>query len=242
MRVARYLRCFVLIIEGKLQLFNKRSGQLIDIGQAPLSSQFSNVIAHLRKDSQTVVYFNSKDKAIQAAIDYAAHEQDKGDSALETLAKEIANQVHKDDFLAQLIKKGVAYHIGYLPASIRMKIEKLFREKKIVAMFCTSTRVEGVNLPADNLFITTYRKGRGQTKMTSVDFRNLVGRVGRINCNLFGNVFLMRLEENLKVKDFVKLLEKEVPAQKLSLVTELKPKQKQQIIACLLEGHTNFVK
>jgi hypothetical protein len=138
MRVARYLRCFILIIEGKLQLFNKRSGQLIDIGQAPLSSQFSNVIAHLRKDSQTVVYFNTKDKAIQAAIDYAAHEQDKGDSALETLAKEIANQVHKDDFLAQLIKKGVAYHIGYLPASIRMKIEKLFREKKIVAMFCTN--------------------------------------------------------------------------------------------------------
>ena len=229
-------------VAGSTRLYNERSGKFIDIGKAPISSQFSEVIAHLGKDVQTIVYFNSKDKAIQAAIEYAKREQNKGDSELEALAKEIENQVHKDYFLAQLIKKGVAYHIGYLPASIRMKIEKLFREKKIVAMFCTSTLVEGVNLPADNLFITTYRKGRGQTKMTPVDFKNLVGRVGRINYNLYGNVFLVRLEENLKVKDFVELLVKDVPEQKLSLVTELKSKQKKQIIDCLLQGNTDLTK
>jgi replicative superfamily II helicase len=89
-----------------------------------------------------------------------------------------------------------------------MKIEKLFRDRKIVAMFCTSTLVEGVNLPADNLFITTYRKGRGQTKMTAVDFRNLVGRVGRINYNLYGNVFLVRLEENLRLKILLSYLKR----------------------------------
>lgn len=229
-------------IAGTIQLYNERSGKFIDLGRAPISSQFSNFIGEVGKGAQTIVYYNSKDKAIQAAIDYAKREQDKGDSDLDALAKEIENQVHKDYFLAKLIKRGVAYHIGYLPAAIRLKIESLFRDKKIVAMFCTSTLVEGVNLPADNLFITTYRKGRGQTKMTPVDFRNLVGRVGRINYNLYGNVFLVRLEENLKVKDFVELLEKEVPEQKLSLVTELKPKQKKKIIECLLQGHTNFVK
>lgn len=229
-------------VAGNTRLFNERNGSFVDIGKAPISSQFSNIIAHLGNGVQTIVYFNSKDKAIQAAMDYAKLEKDKGDSELEALAKEIENQVHKDYFLTKLIKKGVAYHIGYLPASIRMKIEKLFRDKKIVAMFCTSTLVEGVNLPADNLFITTYRKGRGQTKMTPVDFKNLVGRVGRINYNLYGNVFLVRLEENLQVKDFVELLEKDVPEQKLSLVTELKPKQKVQIIECLLQGNTDLAK
>lgn len=123
-----------------------------------------------------------------------------------------------------------------------MKIEQLFREKKIVAMFCTSTLVEGVNLHAENLFITTYRKGLGQTKMTPVDFKNLVGRVGCIDYNLYGNVFLVCLEENLKVKDFVELLEKEIPELKPSLVTELKSKQKKKIIECLLQGHTNLVR
>lgn len=229
-------------VDGGIHLFNDRNSQLMEISKAAIKVPFSNIVSHLGKGVQTIIYFNSKDKAIQAAIDYAKYEQDKNDSELDAVAREIANQVHKDYFLAKLIKKGIAYHIGYLPASIRMKIEKLFRDRKIVAMFCTSTLVEGVNLPADNLFITTYRKGRGQTKMTAVDFRNLVGRVGRINYNLYGNVFLVRLEENLQVKDFVELLEKKVPEQKLSLVTELKPKQKKQIVTCLLQGHTNLVK
>ena len=39
----------------------------------------------------------------------------------------------------------------------------------------TTTLVEGVNLPADNLFITSYRNGIAQ--MTPVDFNNLIGRV-----------------------------------------------------------------
>jgi superfamily II DNA/RNA helicase len=229
-------------VDGGIHIFNDRNSRLMEISRATIKVPLSKIVAHLGNGVQTIVYFNSKDKAIQAAIDYAAYEQDKGDRELDALAKEIANQVHKDYFLARLIKKGIAYHIGYLPASIRMKIEKLFRDKKIVVMFCTSTLVEGVNLPADNLFITTYRKGRGQTKMTAVDFRNLVGRVGRINYNLYGNVFLVRLEENLKIEDFVELLEKKVPEQKLSLVTELKPNQKRQIIACLLQGHTNLEK
>jgi superfamily II DNA/RNA helicase len=229
-------------IEGNIRLFNDRTGQFIDIDRAPISDQFSGIIRKWGQDVQTIVYFNSKDKAIQAAIDFSSRENDKGDAELNALAKEIESQVHKEYFLAQLIRHGVAYHIGYLPAAIRMKIEKLFRDKKIVAMFCTSTLVEGVNLPADNLFITTYRKGRGQTKMTAVDFRNLVGRVGRIDHSLYGNVFLVRLEENLKVKDFVELLEKPVKEQKLSLLTELKPKQKQKIVECLLQGTTNIEK
>lgn len=34
--------------------------------------------------------------------------------------------------------------------------------------------------------------------MNFVDYRNLVGRMGRIEYNLFGNVFLVRLEESVK--------------------------------------------
>lgn len=62
-------------------------------------------------------------------------------------------------------------------------------DKKITAMFCTSKLVEGVNLPADNLFIKSYYSGRAQ--MTDVDSRNLIGRVGRIQYNLSGDVFMI---------------------------------------------------
>lgn len=46
-----------------------------------------------------------------------------------------------------------------------------------LTIFCTSTLVEGVNMLADNLFITNYKKGYAY--MDAVDFRNLIGRVGR---------------------------------------------------------------
>ncbi len=43
-------------------------------------------------------------------------------------------------------------------------------------------------MPADNPFITSYKKGYAY--MDAVDFRNLIGRVGELKYNLYGNVFL----------------------------------------------------
>lgn len=69
--------------------------------------------------------------------------------------------------------------------------------------------------------------------MTPVEFRNLVGRVGRIEFNLYGNVFLTRLEDTVKLQKYVDLIENEIPEQKLSLATELSKPQKQVIVDCL---------
>ena len=140
--------------------------------------------------------------------------------------------------MADILEKGVAYHIGYLPSAIRMRIEDLFREKKISTIFCTSTLVEGVNLPADNLYITNFRNGRA--KMTPVDFRNLIGRAGRIRFNLYGNVFLVSSGDRVKEKDYIDLLKADIPEQKLSLESDLKPKLKKHIVNSLIEGKVDI--
>ena len=102
-------------------------------------------------------------------------------------------------------------------------------------MFCTSTLVEGVNLPADDLFVTTYYNGRSQ--MGDVDFRNLVGRVGRIQYNLSGNVFLVSDESrNNKQEVYLQKLKNEIPNQNLSVVQDLKPKHKKRILETLRTG------
>lgn len=116
-----------------------------------------------------------------------------------------------------MIKKGVAYHVGYLPSSIRTRIEALFQAGKITTMFCTSTLLEGVNLPADNLFITDNKIFRSQ--MNPVDFRNLIGRVGRISFNLYGNVFFVSEEKSVTPEKYVEMLQTPVPDQKLSIST-----------------------
>jgi replicative superfamily II helicase len=120
----------------------------------------------------------------------------------------------------------------------RQRIEKLFKAGKITAMFCTSTLIEGVNLPADNLFITNYRSGRPQ--MTSVEFRNLIGRVGRIKFNLYGNVFFISDGNQVTEKEYVRLLREPIPEQKLSIVQELKPKLKKHVVDTLLSGSSKI--
>jgi hypothetical protein len=241
------IKILVDLVSGEIKTFNSYTKNLDTVTSCKHGVNLHQIIASIccrptGRKMQNIVYFNSKEKTVEHALEFAKTMTEQNDDDLTSLAMEIRNEVHSDYYLVDIITKGVAYHIGYLPASIRVKIERLYRDHKIHTLFCTSTLLEGVNLPADNLFITTYRKGRGRTKMTSVDFKNLVGRVGRINYNLYGNVFLVRLEENLQVKDFVELLEKDVPEQKLSLVTELKPKQKKQIIECLLQGNTELEK
>ena len=132
--------------------------------------------------SQNIVYYNGRTKAIEAARIFAEQLSEKHNAELDALSRDITQEVHGDYYLADMIKKGVAYHIGYLPASIRTRIESLFQSGQITTMFCTSTLLEGVNLPADNLFITDNKIFR--SKMSPVDFRNLIGRVGRISYNL----------------------------------------------------------
>lgn len=129
--------------------------------------------------------------------------------------------------------------MGYLPASIRTRIENLFRSGKITTMFCTSTLLEGVNLPADNLFITDNKIFRSE--MTPVDFRNLIGRVGRISFNLYGNVFFVSDDKSVAPEKYVEMLQTPVPNQGLSVVTDpkvLKKVEKQYVVDILKQGDT----
>lgn len=183
---------------------------------------------------RTLAYVNSKNSAIENARLFADRRAPLNDPELKRLASDIKREVHGDYFLSDIVEKGVAYHIGYLPSSIRSRIEELFKDGKITTMFCTSTLIEGVNLPADNLFIANNYNGR--PKMSGVEFKNLIGRVGRIKFNLYGNVFFVTDGKRTTEKEYLELLREPVKEQKLSVVQDLKPKLKKHIVEALLEG------
>lgn len=96
-------------------------------------------------------------------------------------------------YIIDCLKKGVAFHFGRLPQRIRERVEKLFEDKVIDYIFCTSTLLEGVNLPAKNIFI--FSNAIGNSKFSDVDFWNLAGRAGRLSKELSGNIICVRMEE-----------------------------------------------
>ena len=232
---------FLINLESKeVSVYNEHTKSLIPITSVALpDADLTDVLLRFEKDEagtekQCIVYFSSVRKTVDAARDFAANRVPKTDNAeLMELAKDIKNEVHRDYYLADLITKGVAYHIGYLPASIRQRIERLFRDGAITAIFCTSTLVEGVNLPADNLFITDFKNGLSH--MSAIDFRNLIGRVGRLEYNLYGNVFLVAINEKASEK-YVSRLQEDIPEQTLSVEKELTRPQKKHVIKTLLSG------
>lgn len=152
--------------------------------------------------------------------------------------KQIEKKIHKEYYLAQLVRKRVAYHIGALPAEIRAQIEGLIRKGIIKYCFCTSTLLEGVNVPVDNLFIFDNKKAR--SKMSITDAFNLMGRAGRVTLNEYGNVYLIVEDKDVK-KYYDDILLKPLPRQELLPSKAISKKNKKYIVQTLLSGRTNLL-
>ena len=234
------LKFVIDLLEEKVQVYNsltKKLDPVTEITGAGLMD-VSELVNLLGKGKQNIIYCASKNAAVKYAKKYATEQKSKSDTRLNALAKEIREDVHGDYYLAELIEKGVAYHIGYLPTNIRVQIEELFRDQVITSLFCTNTLVEGVNLPADNLFVSSAKKGN--INLDDVEFNNVIGRVGRIEYNLYGNVFLIRDSKRTAKDRYETLLTSDVTAQELSVTTELSKEQKQQIVSTLESGSVEF--
>lgn len=191
------LKFLIDVVSKTTSIYNDKSKCLDYLFPLQGNATPGEIIKNICNESlekQSLVYCNSKDTAIEMAIEFARDLPEKHDPRLDALANEIKSEIHDTYYLIDLIKKGIAYHVGYLPNYIRNTIEKCYRDHLISVIFCTSTLVEGVNLPADNLFVMSYKNGLSE--MSQVDFRNLIGRVGRIQYNLYGNVFIIRHDEN----------------------------------------------
>lgn len=209
----------------------------------PLNKDDTNIdlikkIVSKDTNKSNIVYCSGRSKAVKMAIELSRYAENLDVTELNDLANEIENEIHSDYYLANLIRRGIAYHVGYLPQHIRFKIEKLYRERKIKTIFCTSTLIEGVNLPADNLIVISCRLGR-KGNMSQVEFKNLLGRVGRIEYNLYGNVFIIR-DKKTSEKTLKNLLTKPIDNQKIAIFDELKSEIKKYIIDTLASGSSEF--
>lgn len=109
------------------------------------------------------------------------------DKELEGLIDLIKRYVHPKYALANTLGRGVAFHYGNMPLLIRTEIERLFKDGRVHFLVCTSTLVEGVNLPCKSIFVRGPHKGRGKP-MNETDFWNLAGRAGRLGKEFQGNV------------------------------------------------------
>lgn len=155
-----------------------------------------DVILKLGLNQNNLIYCNSKNKTIYKAQNFSKYlsKPNELNKSVRKAVRQIKSYIHKDYFLADLISKGIAYHFGNLPQLIRNIVEDLYKSEQINNVFCTSTLLEGVNMPTQNLFILDNRKG-SHSALTPIDFWNLSGRAGRLTKELLGNVYCIKYDE-----------------------------------------------
>lgn len=192
-RTVSQRRYLVDFVDRKVSHFEQHFGTADN--EYPVPPQWSNkfdVVRELSRSNQSIVYINSARGTVTGACEFAESLPDKTDPRLDALATFAAENVHEDYYLIQCLKKGVAFHHGRMPQDLRDKIEELFSlvDSPLKFVFCTSTLLEGVNLPAKNIFVLSDR--HGLKMLTRLDFENLIGRAGRLTYDFSGNVICIR--------------------------------------------------
>ena len=136
-----------------------------------------------------VIYVNSQSEAEK--VSKAVFEQlppvTEVDAEIKDLQDLIKTAVHRKYLLADVLNRRVAFHYGNMPLVVRAEIERLFGEGKIYYLICTSTLLEGVNLPCRTIFMRNPKKGTSNP-LSEGDFWNLAGRAGRWGKEFAGNV------------------------------------------------------
>jgi hypothetical protein len=137
----------------------------------------------------SIVYRNRPSEADKAAKELSELLGESEDEELRDFGRFLHQEVHRHYRLGAMVRRGVAFHYANIPQIVRSRIEELAKGRKLRFICCTSTLLQGVNLPAKNIFLENPKTGQGEAgKIQPGDFWNLVGR-GRLSHEFSGNVF-----------------------------------------------------
>jgi hypothetical protein len=184
-----------------------RQGQVRDVGEFQLKGgptgkikKLAALAYHLgHTEGGNIVFANGAAEAENVALLLRGHveafpDQFKMGEDVLDLARLAKDTVHPSYPLAETLPYGIGIHYGDMPEIARREQEHLFDQGKLSFLVCTSTLLEGVNLPCRNLFIWGPRQGRGQP-MTEHSFWNLAGRAGRWGREFAGNIFCIDVDD-----------------------------------------------
>ncbi|WP_447883026.1 DEAD/DEAH box helicase [Serratia fonticola] len=180
----------------------------------------SHIISMFNSEDQNIIYSPKKNFAENWAIKISEGESIEEISAnarIDDLTEFLSNEIHPSYSLIRTLKKGVAFHHGGLLDVARMEVEDLYSEGVINNIVCTSTLLQGVNLPADRIIILSPKVGNYE--LTQFEFLNLIGRAGRINSSLYGEIFCIDVKDEEWGKD--KILNNEKKEIKSSVLRKI---------------------
>lgn len=237
-RTVAQQRYFVDLVDGEQFRFSALTGASEKMDTAPDAADELDLITSRSQGRKAIVYINSAAKAAEFALRLARTLPRVTSPILSDLSAYVRKFVHKDYFLADCLEHGVAFHHGKMPQEVREKVEECFasEDSPLQYVVCTSTLLEGVNLPAKNIFVLSDK--HGSSNFRKIDFENLVGRAGRLTYDFSGNVICVRHEESRWGETTRELISKTEPEEVTSFLVPSKSRKRKEYtdIARVLKG------
>lgn len=157
----------------------------------------SSFIENLGEDSINIIFSPTAPQARKTAIKLADLKQSSSTKKkIQSLEKYLKDTVHSDYEMCKTIQKGIVYHHGKTPTHVRAVIETAIKDKLVKNVVCTTTLLQGVNLPAQNVIVRNpdlaiTSKNGGKPKLTDYEVANLRGRAGRLLKDFIGRTFVL---------------------------------------------------
>lgn len=162
--------------ECVLKLYDQYMDEFVSITNHPEHNEVEFINTY--SGSKNIVYLNSPPKLEKFAMSLARRLESLENPNILAACDDISAFLHKDYGLLECIQRGVIYHHGSVPDVVRLYIESLYSTiSEIKYVVSSSTLLEGVNIPAEKLFLLEGKKGGGN--LSASQFKNLVGRICR---------------------------------------------------------------
>ncbi|MCX8177902.1 MAG: DEAD/DEAH box helicase [Candidatus Bathyarchaeota archaeon] len=187
-----------VLLHDEIQFKDGESKKIEKEGKNPAISLALNTI---KSGGQTLIFASTRQSAVNIAKKTApAVEKILSRSmkrALERVAgniMEAGERTRISELLAELVKRGVAFHHAGLAGGHRKIIEDAFKEGRIKVLTATPTLAFGVNLPARTVIIHDYRRyepGYGYYPISVLEYKQMCGRAGRPKYDKIGEAILI---------------------------------------------------
>lgn len=145
---------------------------------------------------KTLIYagsYSEINKVSQLIISRHTPTSQKDTTLLNSFADWLRKNYSNNWNLVHLVRNGIGVHNGSLHRSLSQLQIRLFEEPYgLSTLISTSSIIEGVNTSSENVIVwkTT---GRG-LKFTNFDYKNLIGRAGRMFKYFVGNIYILAKE------------------------------------------------
>ena len=139
-----------------------------------------------RRNWPTLVFVSSPGKTNRLAFELS-QKMDVSDVAA-AFAHWLKLNIGANNVLSKAVEHGFGIHHGRIPRAIAAKMVRLFNQRKLPILLCTSTLIEGVNTAAKTVMI--YDKEINRRNYDFFTFSNIRGRAGRLGQHYVGQVMV----------------------------------------------------